>query len=315
MSNFNIFEFYGKNENLETWKLWVSIIMCLCSVGMFLFNLNQNSNELDRIIIKWALYYISIFTFSVSLFISSNYFFEKKEGAEKYAFIRKLYFLFSFILLIIVFLPLKITFTILNKLKMETLYRYSSLYGFSFITSILINTVMGVFIYVYTQNIFGEYVDSMTISLTFVFIMNYFILKFTGTCYFYFSDFFSRRKKKLKQGFLTSDRYDNLELRDREDKKEFMNVIYVLNFVIIAVCSMFIYFINLEKMFSDFPVIHLRQSVLYSFTLFAAFDRLWDKWKKTLGNKKNTQLDKKVAVKSVEEELLSTNGELKDLPL
>lgn len=306
MSRFTISEFYGKNERPDISKLWVSIIMLLFSLGMFFVILTAEPNEVSGILVKWAFSYLSIFIFTVALFISSFYYYEKKEGSVKYKFIRQMYFLLTLMIFIIAFLPLTITFFVLNKLKMETLFRYSSLYGISLIISLLINTVLCIFLYSYLQIAFGDFADSMTICLTFLFIMNYFVLKLSGACYFYFSKVFTRRKKKLKEGIISSEKFDYLENRDRQVKEEFMSVIYVMNFAIIAIGSAAIYFVNLEKIFPDIPVMQLRQSILFSFALYTAFDRLWDKWKKSLGSDKKAQMENKVDMKSVEEELQST---------
>jgi len=286
MNPLNISQFYGKNEKPDYSKLWISAIMTLLSIGLLIALVTVDTNEINGHFMVWAFGYLSIFIFAVALVITSFFYFEKTEGSEKYKFIRKVFLIVALLILAVVCIPLTIALFVLNKLNMGTLFRYSGLYGISLILSFLINATLFVLLFNYLQITFGNYVNAMTISFTVLFILNYFILKLSGTCYFYFSKAFTRRKKKLKQGTISNEVFDTLELRDRQAKAEFMKVIYVMNFAIIAVGSAAIYFINLEQIFPNIYMEQLRSSILYSFALYTAFDRLWDKWKKSLGSDK-----------------------------
>ncbi|QOS80867.1 hypothetical protein JNUCC31_08355 [Paenibacillus sp. JNUCC31] len=301
MSRFEISKFYGKNEDTDKTQLWISAIIFLFSLGLFVISFTAEGNDFNQIFIKWACTYLSIFMFSVALFMSSFYYFGKKEGAKKYNFLRKSYFLVSMIIFIIAFLPLTITFFILNKINMETMFRYSGLYAISLTISVFINSLLFVLLYFYLLVSFNDYINSITICTTFVFFMNYFIMRVSGKMYFYLKNVFGRRKWKLKKGIISSEIFDTLEYRDKTAKREFMSVIYVMNFAIIALGSMVAYFIKIENIYLNSIVNELKTAILYSFALYTAFDRLWDKWKKSLVDKKNA--DNNNNIKSAEEEL------------
>lgn len=134
----------------------------------------------------------------------------------------------------------------------------------------------------------------MTVCLTFSFIMNYILLKLSGSCYLYLSRVFLRSKRKLKHGVITAETFDDWENRHNQLKKEFMGVIYVMNFAIIALGSAAIYFIKLELIFPDVPIAQVRSSILYSFALYTAYDRLFDKWKKSLSKEEKRLLKNKL---------------------
>lgn len=303
MSSLSISDFYGKNDNPDISKLWISIIMLIISLCTFLFSINIESIDMKGYLGKWAFSYISIVIFATAVLMSSYYFFEKKEGSSKYKSIRKLYFLVALLLLMIAFLPITITLFVLNRLNMETLFRYNGLYCISLIVSLSINAFLSILVYVYSEFLFGNYIDSMTVCLTFSFIMNYILLKLSGSCYLYLSRVFLRSKWKLKQGVITAETFDDWENRHNQLKKEFMGVIYVMNFAIIALGSAAIYFIKLELIFPDVPIAQVRSSILYSFALYTAYDRLFDKWKKSLSKEEKRALKEQTDMKSLEDEL------------
>ncbi|WP_340387397.1 hypothetical protein [Paenibacillus sp. FSL E2-0151] len=76
-----------------------------------------------------------------------------------------------------------------------------------------------------------------------------------------------------------------------------------MNFAIIALGSAAIYFIKLELIFPDVPIAQVRSSILYSFALYTAYDRLFDKWKKSLSKEEKKALKEQTDMKSLEEEL------------
>lgn len=276
-------EFYASNETPDRSIIWVGLgflVFAIIMLVVFIGNLDRHVLGTEIL----SIYLILLF-FEMPMLMISTYFFQKKSSANCFRTIKYAAFCFSVVIFCITLIPVAVFLFVLDKLKFKNIYSYINLYGGATVISLFINILFGTILW--NGLIKLDWLEPLPIVSLGIFTLNYFVMKFIGFIYFKFK--ISGYEKKAKKNKEQQELWISLANSTSADRIHYQKELYVLNFAIISFGTLVLYCFNLKYLFNGIDpkfVDHLKSSILYGFALYTAFDRLYDKWKKTFDDKR-----------------------------
>ncbi len=278
--------YYGSEKNPDKTILWIALSFFIFA-GVFLLLLIFNLNKHTAMMFIVSVYFIVLY-FEASFVMTSLYFFQKEKDKDKRKVFKYSFLALAVIPFILTLLPVTIILAILGKLKYINLYKHYLLYITSLIIAAFLSLLLSGVLFLFLLKF--NYFNSLCIFIFSVFILNFVFMKSIIWIYFKFK--ITKFNKRIKIDPSKQDIFNRMIEKSRHDSIHMQNEVYVLNFVYIAVGTAMIYFLHMPVVMKDIyerlnlsTIKDLKESVLFSFALYTAFDRLYDKWKKSLVDK------------------------------
>lgn len=252
----------------------------------------NNNNVFLRI---FFVYFLIIFT-ELSLVMIATYYFFKQEGSNKWRLIRYPFMFIVYLLFVITFFPVTTAMYMLQKNGFYIMTKHPEIYFFSIAISLFVNTFLCGYV-TYLVATYVEIFKPTVVLFLLLFVMNSFFILWFGKLFLAIGLQFNKFRMKRRGELQKAKKIRELFIKSEEIKNQFKKELYVFNFAIIAIATAVLYLLDFEQIlcllgFEDTlknldknAVGEIQQSLLYSFALYTAFDRMRDKWKKTLKDK------------------------------
>ena len=224
-----------------------------------------------------VLIYIFITYLSAGFSMIAMYFFLNEKTMHRFESLKRTFLYISLLAFLLASSPALIlvyaTYSILNITKFKNVVAYFSIYCFCFFLNPFSCLILFLFFRSFSIKINFNPISTATF---FTFVLNYFLHRFIIYLYFCYKK--NKERKLLIKGKITQKDCDEQINGYSKDYIQSKNELYILNFLVLAVITFVFTCVNLDGTILSSDML---RDISAAFALFIAFDRLYDKWKKT----------------------------------
>lgn len=255
------------------------------SIIFFFMGLGLLLHHKDDVIDKYFLNFMGIEILIITYVIIAITF--VKLVNEKYIEYAFLLLKFTVIIFYIAISPITLFSFIINKSGYENLNKYKGIY-FSYI---ILLPCIDILSFIILLDIFNSisWINIYVLIMFLIFTLNWGIMIVIAKIALKYKMYMENKKFKK---ICTEEEKQNEAVKEHEmiidvyknDSKRFEKELYVLNYFLIAIITSLFYIVNIDALLPDIPT-DFDKNLLCSFSIYVAFDRLYDKWKKNIVSK------------------------------